>query len=260
MKRHIIIVGLLLAGTLHAQTPGESAATAILIPTGTNGLVGNLIMDTDVVWYRFLAAPTLVYTVQVQNVSLWDNALAVRAFAESETMASTNSAWASSAGSTLMWTNTGGVRHYYLAVSALLQFATGTYRVVVSANDADTDGDGLPDAWETHYFGGPTNATASALNASGVANDISFMTGTDPNNLAGALRVTALLPGPPGPTVYWPTVPYAAYRIESCPNLFGDLWAPRAQINTGAAGGTEHFVDTPDTTGPRYYRVLYEVN
>ena len=223
--------------------------------------MGNLTRDTDVHWYRFLAAPTLAYTVQVNNVTLWDNDLSLRVFAEGEVGASTNSALHSQKGSTLVWTNTGGLRTYYIAVSSFLQFTTGTYAVAVRANDKDTDGDGIPDAWETLYFGGPTNAVATKINASGVSNWESFETGANPNDPDGALRITHIESTPASTGVRWRAVPYAAYRVESSTNLLSaGGWGYRERVFTGPLAGPELYIDTMRTNRLQCYRVVYELD
>jgi len=57
----------------------------------------------------------------------------------------------------------------------------------------DTDGDGLPDAWEQQYFGNPTNAVASAdSDGDGQSNLQEFLTGTNPTNSASAFRITSV--------------------------------------------------------------------
>lgn len=45
----------------------------------------------------------------------------------------------------------------------------------------DSDGDGLPDAWETHYFGG-LNQNAGSVGANGLSALQNFIAGTNPND------------------------------------------------------------------------------
>jgi hypothetical protein len=232
-----------------------------LIAAGPAGVEGNFSRDTDVHWYRFFAAPTLVYTVKVENVSLWDHDVSFRVFAEGATLTSTNSALHSPQGSALVWTNTGGARHYYVAVAPFLQFTTGTYAVVVSANDMDTDSDGLPDAWETRYFGDPTNAVVTAVNVSGVPNGESFATGTDPNDPAGALRIAAIEVHPGSTTVVWPVVPYAAYRVESSTNLQAGVgWVFRQRALSGPTADSLLQFDVSGTALVEYFRIAYDMD
>jgi hypothetical protein len=261
MKMLLLLLFGVAAGALRAEEPGSSPTSALLIQTGGSGLVSRLVRDTDVHWYRFLAAPALVYTVRVDNVSLWDHALSLHIFAEGAEGASTNSAIRAPPGSALVWTNTGGLRHYYVAVSAFLEFTTGTYVVAVDAQDADADGDGLPDAWETLFFGGATNAVATETNAAGETNWRSFVTGANPRDPAGALRVTPVRAGFAGATISWPAVPYASYRIESSTGgLMGSGWSYRERRVTGPAADRQCYLDAAPASPARFYRIVYEMD
>ena len=260
MKRTLIILCALTAGFLNAVEPGSSPSSAWLIPTGTNGVTGTLVRDTDTHWYRFLAAPTLVYTVRVDNVTLWDHDLALRIFADGEHVALASSAIHPLESSAMVWTNTGGLRYYYLNVSAFLQFTTGTYSVAVSANDTDTDGDGIPDAWETLYFGGPTNAVATNITASGVSTWDAFVTGTDPNDPGGALRVRMDAEAN-AVALRWNTVPYAAYHVESSTNILnGAGWVFRGRHVTGPLAVEMLHVDMAGSNLIHYYRIAHEMD
>ncbi len=261
MKPLHFILWLWVAGVPCAGASGSSPSTAIPLPVGPGAVEGNFVRDTDVHWYRFLATPALVYTVRVSNVSLWDHDLSFRVFAEGEAVASTNSAFHSPQGSAVVWTNTGGVRNYYVAVSPFLQFATGTYSVAVSANTMDTDADGLSDAWENLHFGDPTNAVATAVNASGISNGDSFTTGTDPNDPAGALRITHVEFKPASTRVTWSAVPYAAYRVESSTNLqSGSGWVYRERTVSGPLAGPLLYVDTSGNALVEFFRIVYDAD
>ena len=64
------------------------------------------------------------------------------------------------------------------------------YRVVWK----DSDGDGMPDDWETQYGLNPTNATDAALDrdGDGFTNLQEFLAGTDPTSSASAFRITSI--------------------------------------------------------------------
>ena len=65
-------------------------------------------------------------------------------------------------------------------------------KITSSGVVADSDGDGLPDSWETLYFGNATNATPSALAANGV-NTIyeTYIAGLNPTNALSTLTVAS---------------------------------------------------------------------
>src|SRR5262249_24203964 len=61
----------------------------------------------------------------------------------------------------------------------------------------DADGDGIPDSWESLYFGGPTAADA-AQDSDGdkMSNWAEYMAGTDPNDPLSYLKVDQAQPDP----------------------------------------------------------------
>jgi hypothetical protein len=95
----------------------------------------------------------------------------------------------------------------------------------------DSDGDGLPDAWETHYFGS-LNQNASSIGASGLSALQHFIAGTNPNDpnsvfklvitnagQARAISFTALRAEGPGYDGFT-----RLYTLESTPTLAAASW------------------------------------
>ena len=74
----------------------------------------------------------------------------------------------------------------------------------------DSDGDGIPDAWEQQHFGGATNANPNAV-ASNRINTLlqAYIAGLDPTNSQSALRVS----GPNNNVIGWNTT--ASGRVYS---------------------------------------------
>jgi hypothetical protein len=238
----------------HADNPGN----ATLIPTGSTGVTGTIEIDIDVDWFQFIAVPSIVYTIQVHNVSLWDNAFALQAFAEGDVLRATNSAFGAGL-NRIVWTNQGGVRSYYIGVSAMFEFTTGTYSVAVSTNDYDSDGDGLADAWETSYFGTITNAAGDDPDLDGLTTRDEYLTGTNPNAEESGLRITNIVRSADTAFVTWPGVSFATYRIESTTNLLSTAtWHPVGTNIHPASAGPSFFNDTVPTNTIRHYRVIYE--
>lgn len=82
----------------------------------------------------------------------------------------------------------------------------------------DTDGDGLPDDWENLHFGGPTNATATALAANGVNTILeAYIAGLDPNNAASIFHITAT--HHTGALTWTPAITGRLYAISWTTNL-----------------------------------------
>jgi len=260
--KHLFVIGLLSTMTVltagaqddHANEP----ALATYIPFGSTGVVGVMETDLDEDWFRFVAAPSLVYTIQVNNVSLWDNSFSVKAFADGDNVGLTNSAHIASP-NRMVWTNKGGVRSYYIGVSAMFQFTTGTYSVAVSTNDYDLDGDGMADAWEMQQFGTMTNHAGGDYDSDGYVNGDEYKAGTSPANSLSKLSITNLKQSVSGSTVSWPGVSYGVYRVEASTNLLINTnWLFKTRVFRAEAPGSEQFLDTTSTNTLRYYRVIYE--
>jgi len=260
--KHFIVIGLIsimFAFMARAQDDHANDPTlATLIPFGSTGVVGVMESDLDADWFRFVASPSIVYTIQVNNVSLWDNSFSVKAFADGDNVRLTNSAHVASP-NRIVWTNQGGVRSYYIGVSAMFQFTTGTYSVAVSTNDYDLDGDGMADVWEMQQFGTLTNNAGGDYDSDGFVNGDEYKTGTSPANSGSKLAVTNLKMSASGSTVSWPGVAYGVYRVESSANLLiNTQWLFKTRVVRNNAPGSEQYLDTAGTNFMRHYRVIYE--
>ena len=90
---------------------------------------------------------------------------------------------------------------------------------------ADTDLDGLPDLWETNFFGHPTNASASAdVDFDGMNNRDEYLAGTDPTNTLSVLRLEMLpLDRETTQMVFrFMAISNRNYRLQSTPALDGN--------------------------------------
>ncbi|VGO14174.1 Chondroitin sulfate ABC endolyase [Pontiella desulfatans] len=121
--------------------------------------------------------------------------------------------------------------------------------VVAVSLGGDKDADGLPNGWEFGYFGGATNATASADDdGDGFDNLAEFIAGTNPTNEASffAASSTHL---PSGFVVEWSAVSnreYGVWHSVSLTNAFtnlaaGILFPQNSYTDTLHAGESEGF-------------------
>ena len=260
-RRYSIILAVMIqciARFVQADDHGNSPTNATWIPPGSTGTMAQFETDIDQDWFRFTAAPSLIYTIQVNNITLWDNAFSIKAFADGDKLRSTNSAFAANS-SRIIWTNIGGARSYYIGVSALFEFATGTYSVVISTNDYDSDGDGMADAWEITQFGSLTNGAIGDADLDGAPNYDEYVAGTVPVNSNSLLVVTDLWRISGNSAISWPAVSYGIYRVEATTNLLNSGgWTYQSRVFRLAAAGSEQFIDTAGTNSWRHYRVIYE--
>ena len=120
---------------------------------------------------------------------------------------------------------------------------------------ADTDGDGIPDAWETQYGLNPTNGLAPQLDndGDGVSNLAEFIAGTDPTDPLSYLKVELAALSQAA------TVKFGAISNKTYSVLFRDRpangdWLRLADVVARATNRLE-LVPDPTWTTNRFYRV-----
>jgi len=89
--------------------------------------------------------------------------------------------------------------------------------LIRSSTAADTDGDGMPDFWETFYGLNPANAAdaTNSLDADGVINLAEYWSGTIPNNPNSFLEVIDLYEDSAAKFISFPSSQYRHYNLES---------------------------------------------
>ncbi len=95
-----------------------------------------------------------------------------------------------------------------------------SFTLEVSANENDTDNDGLPNEWETLYFGGITNANPAAMASNGVNTVLeAYIAGLNPTNLASWFKITSFDPVTGGFVLRWSAVTGRVYSVSWQTNL-----------------------------------------
>ena len=121
---------------------------------------------------------------------------------------------------------------------------------------ADTDGDGIPDAWERQNFANQLNiATATSDSDGDGFSDLSeYLAGTSPTNAASLLKITSLTRGAPvnNTKLNWNAVATRFYAVQTNSSLSSLVWgdfsaSPTLGLNTAS------FTDTTSTN--RFYRI-----
>lgn len=132
--------------------------------------------------------------------------------------------------------------------------------LTLAARDPDVDGDGIPDWWETEFFGCATcaNAGDDSGDVDGVNNLDEYLAGTDPLDDGSRLAfVNVARQTGGGYTVEWSSEPGRYYRVARSQSLLTGF----APLATGilATPPKNTYVDTT-ATGPAayFYRVEME--
>ena len=137
-----------------------------------------------------------------------------------------------------------------------------TVRTTSIAAGADTDGDGIPDAWERLYAGNLTtmNATTDS-DGDGVLDVDEYAADTNPLDSSDRLRITLLVPprqlvvaGPFVTDLAWTSKPSRKYAIETNTTLLA-TWNVAASGIIPSAGPTTAVQFTDIQAGQRFYRV-----
>lgn len=123
---------------------------------------------------------------------------------------------------------------------------------------ADTDGDGLTDAWELDRAGNLTTLTVTGdADGDGISDVAEYLADTDPLNAADTgLRITdfAVSADTTLVTLTWTSRLSRRYRIEATDDLIGGVWTASAEIAPDSDATTMR--DLAEPAAPqRFYRV-----
>ena len=126
------------------------------------------------------------------------------------------------------------------------------------APGADSDGNGLPDAWERLHFGHIGVDPNADPDGDGMSNLQEYLAGTDPNDPNSRLVITAFstTPGGTSANVTWQSVLTRCYYLQKRLDLNpGNTWFDSG-LGLIAPDGATTSRTTADTNAPaRFYRV-----
>ncbi|MBN2684820.1 MAG: S8 family serine peptidase [Pontiellaceae bacterium] len=135
--------------------------------------------------------------------------------------------------------------------ASLKKGGTQRYSLLISGGTGDVDGDSLPDDWELAFFGGETNAVASAdADGDGVDNLSEYIAGTDPTDSADRFSVSEGSPATDaGFALSWEPLPGRSYQVDWTTNLAlpfvpiadGLTYPVGTYTDSVHRAGTEHF-------------------
>lgn len=118
---------------------------------------------------------------------------------------------------------------------------------------ADTDADGLPNAWEIAHNLDPYNPgdATGDMDGDGTTNRDEYLAGTDPRDATSMLRITEFALG----QVAFPTVSGRTYRVEYADTLCTNCWS----ILTNELFGTGSPLQISDPTASQAPRRFYRI-
>src|SRR5262245_49656283 len=120
----------------------------------------------------------------------------------------------------------------------------------------DTDGDGLPDAWETAHGLSATDPADAALDSDGdgQSNLGEYRAGTNPTNAASCLKVEGVTHANSLTTVSFNAVSNQTYTVEWCADL-GGAWTKLTDLIARTNSRVESVTDSNDIGPTRFYRL-----
>jgi hypothetical protein len=126
---------------------------------------------------------------------------------------------------------------------------------------ADTDGDGMPDTWETTYSfnpGSPADATGDA-DGDHMTNVEEYRAGTNPQDNLSFLRIESIeseLATTGSMRVSFLAVSNRTYAVEYRDTLIPGAWTPMPQVSPATTNRMIEMIDSPPATiSKRYYRL-----
>lgn len=121
----------------------------------------------------------------------------------------------------------------------------------------DGNNDGLPDAWQTQYFGSVTSpdaAPAADPDHDGMTNLQEFLAGTNPSDAASELSLQVVRSG--SLTLSFSAMAEKSYTIEYSDSLTPGSWQRLADVPAVSSPPARMIqISDPDTVTNRYYRV-----
>lgn len=119
----------------------------------------------------------------------------------------------------------------------------------------DSDGDGLPDAWERNYFGSTDGAASDDADGDGVNNLQEFRTGTNPADRESAAIILSVQARGADVIIRFQTVHAKMYQLEKSSSLTGTPWSAIGAALPGNGSEISATDSGAAGTSGRFYRL-----
>jgi hypothetical protein len=121
---------------------------------------------------------------------------------------------------------------------------------------ADSDGDGLPDGWESAHGTAVLQPDADLdADLDGLSNRAEYLAGTHPTNALSALRVERLRASAPTISIEFYALSNRIYRVHHTDQLGSPHWTPLIEVSTRPTNRLETVIDAAPRHSQRFYRL-----
>jgi hypothetical protein len=130
-------------------------------------------------------------------------------------------------------------------------------KIILAMNSSsDYDNDGIPDMWETQYFGSPSQSEATSdPDADGFTNLMEFRLGTNPLDAASYFGIKEFYPSENGIAMRWNSIPGKAYRVLAKESLNDGSWFDISGLIVAGSGVTEFIHLAAPVDGNLFYTI-----
>jgi endonuclease/exonuclease/phosphatase family metal-dependent hydrolase len=153
----------------------------------------------------------------------------------------------------------GTTYHFHFVAGNSAGPSNGPDRMFTTATFVDSDGDGLPNDWETTNGFNPSLASDAALDADGdgESNRDEFAAGTNPRNTASALRIISFTRSGADLVISWQSVFAKHYDLQYRAGLSAGTWnvLQSGFVGTGAVMNATD-PGAASSLSQRFYRII----
>jgi hypothetical protein len=149
---------------------------------------------------------------------------------------------------------------YFSAYHLNGTYLTNTFATVIGTSltgGVDSDGDGMPDAWENINGFNPLVADGSGdADGDGFTNLQEYLAGTDPVDSRSRLALRSITPEGGGVRIAFDSVTGRSYAIQYREALDGSPWKTLAAFSAGLSDAVQSAVDPSSASPQRFYRLV----